>query len=158
MLPLNKNVVWLSVWAIMFSISYFSKIQAQEINQDHLKKALDQNKFLLFKGYVLEEDTLIARTPQAEKQVAKFYAQLEECLDKVELLNKQNDLRWEEAKLLRNIIKRKDYAIEQQDSLLTQLEKIAKPPHPFVQFLKKIFKPEVTLILRFMAGVMRGLG
>ena len=158
MLPRNRNVVWLSVLVILLSVCYFSKIQAQEINQGSLKVVIDKNKFLLFKGYVLEEDTLIARTPQAEKQVAKFYAEFEECLDKVDLLKKKNDLKLEEVMLLKNMIKRKDYVISQQDTLLTQLEKIARPPHPFVQFLKKVFKPEVTLVLGFIAGVYAGVG
>ena len=158
MLQPNKNAVWLSVLVITLSINYVAKIHAQEINQDSRKIVKARGKFLLLKGYVLHEDTLIARTPQAEKRVAKFYAEFEECLDKVDLLVKKNDLQSEDVDLLKNIVKRKNYVIVQQDSLLLQLEKIAKPPHPIVKFLRKVFKPEVTLILGFIAGIYAGIG
>ena len=151
----NKNVVWLSVLVIIFS--FFSATYSQETTQDSLKIIKAKGKYLLLKGYIVQEDTLIARTADAEKQVAKFLAEFEGALDVIDLLKEEKDMRAEKIELLKNIIKRKDYIIGQQDSLIIQLEKIAKPPHPIVRFLRKVFKPEVTLMLGFIGGVYAGI-
>ena len=43
--------------------------------QDNLKFELSPGKYLLVKGYTLEEDTLVARSPDKEKDTAGYYNQ-----------------------------------------------------------------------------------
>jgi len=153
MLQQNKKIGWLIVLVLIFS--FISATHAQ----DSLKIKLDKKgeKFLLLKGYLVQKDTLIARTADGEKFVAKIYAKCEELLDTNDILKDQLSKRYEQQELFKNIIRRKDYIIGQQYSLIIQLEKIAKPPHPIVKFFRNIFKPEVTLILGFIAGVYAGV-
>ena len=113
---------------IYFSYFFSSLISAQ----DDLKFELSPGKFLLVKGYTLKEDTLVARSPEKEKEIALFQNKFLLTLDENDFLKKQDTLNLQQISIMKNVLSRKDLIITKQDSLIIQLEKIAKPESGFV--------------------------
>ena len=54
--------------------------------QNNLKFELSPGKYLLVKGYTLEEDTLVARSPEKEKEIALFQNKFLLTLDENDFL------------------------------------------------------------------------
>ena len=127
------------------------------IAQDNLKYELSPGKFLLIKGYTLEEDTLVARSPEKEKEIAIFQNKFLLTLEENNFLKQQDTLNLQQIGILKNVLSRKDFIITKQDSLIIQLEKIAKPESGFVQFLKNTFDRKMIFILGFVGGVYAGI-
>ena len=134
---------------IFFTVSVFA--------QDNLKFELSPGKYLLVKGYTLEEDTLVARSPEKEKEIALFQNKFLLTLDENDFLKQQDTLNFQQISILKNVLSRKDFIITKQDSLIIQLEKIAKPESGFVQFLKNTFDRKMMFILGFVGGVYAGI-
>jgi len=127
------------------------------IAQDNLKFELSPGKFLLVKGYTLEEDTLVARSPEKEKEIAQFQTKFLLTLEENDFLKQQDIINLQQIGILKNVLSRKDFIITKQDSLIIQLEKIAKPESGFVQFLKNTFDRKMMFILGFVGGVYAGI-
>ncbi len=126
--------------------------------QDNLKIELSPGKYLLIKGYQLEEDTLIARSPAAEKQIAIFQNKILQTLDENDFLKEKDTLNLQEIQILKSILTRKDFVISKQDTLIIQLENIARPKESaFVRFLKNTFDRKMMFILGFVGGVYAGI-
>ena len=125
--------------------------------QNNLKFELAPGKYILVKGYTIEEDTLIARSPEKEKEIALFQNKLIQTLDENEFLKNKDTLNMESLRTLNNILARKDFVITKQDSLIIQLERIAEPESGFVKFLKNTFDRKMMFILGFVGGVYAGV-
>lgn len=125
--------------------------------QNNLKVELAPGKYMLIKGYQLEEDTLIARSPEMEKEIAWIQNKLIQTLDENDFLKQKDTLNMESLMTLNNVLSRKDFVITKQDSLIIQLEKIAKPENGFVAFLKNTFDRKMMFILGFVGGVYAGI-
>jgi len=126
--------------------------------QGNLKFELSPGKFLLVKGYTLEEDTLVARSPEMEKEIAWIQSKLIQTLDENDYLKQKDTLNMESLMTLNNVLSRKDFVITKQDSLIIQLEKIARPDESsFMRFLKNIFDRKMMFILGFVGGVYAGI-
>ena len=127
-------------------------------SQDNLKFELSPGKYLLVKGYTLEEDTLVARSPEMEKEIALFQNKFIQTLDKNDFLKQKDTLNLQQISILRNVLSRKDFIINTQDSLIIQLEKIARPNESaFMRFLKNTFDRKMMFILGFVGGVYAGI-
>jgi hypothetical protein len=126
--------------------------------QDNLKFELSPGKYLLIKGYTLEEDTLIARSPEKERELAIFQNKFLLTLDENDFLKKNDTLNLQEINILKSVLSRKDFIITKQDSLIIQLEKIAHPDDSaFMRFLKNTFDRKMMFILGFVGGVYAGI-
>jgi len=126
--------------------------------QDNLKFELTPGKYLLIKGYTLEEDTLIGRSPEKEKDLAWIQNRFIRTLEENDYLKKKDTLNMESLMTLNNVLSRKDFIITKQDSLIIQLEKIARPDESaFMRFLKNTFDRKMMFILGFVGGVYAGI-
>jgi hypothetical protein len=126
--------------------------------QDNLKFQLSPGKYLLIKGYTLEEDTLVARSPEKEKELALFQNKFLLTLDENDFLKKNDTLNLQQINILKSVLSRKDFIITKQDSLIIQLEKIARPDDSaFMRFLKNTFDRKMMFILGFVGGVYAGI-
>lgn len=135
---------------IALSLSIFS--------QDNLKFELSPGKYLLIKGYTLEEDTLVARSLEKEKEIALFQNKFLLTLDENDFLKKNDTLNLQQINILKSVLSRKDFIITKQDSLIIQLEKIARPDDSaFMRFLKNTFDRKMMFILGFVGGVYAGI-
>ena len=133
-------------------------ISASLLAQNNLKVELAPGKFLLIKGYQVEEDTLIARSPEMEKELAWIQNKFIHTLDENDYLKKKDTLNVESLMTLNNVLSRKDFIITKQDSLIIQLERIARPNESsFMRFLKNTFDRKMMFILGFVGGVYAGI-
>ncbi|MFC2088879.1 hypothetical protein ACFLSX_04695 [Calditrichota bacterium] len=139
---------------ILLSVILTSMLYAQ----DNLKIELSSGKYILIKGYQVEEDTLIARSPEKEKELALFQNKFLKTLDENNFLKQKDTLNFQQIDILKNVLSRKDFIITKQDSLIIQLENLARPKNSaFVRFLKDTFDRKMMFFLGFIGGVYAGV-
>ena len=123
-----------------------------------LKRVIEPGKFLAFRGYVVQEDTLICRTPEKERQLAHTLLQANSALDELDLLRTQVRSHEKQVQILRRMIERRDYVIQKQDSLILQLEKLAHGRRSgFLDRLGRIFDRRTFFLIGFITGVYAGV-
>lgn len=122
------------------------------------KQELEPGKFLAVRGYVVEEDTLICRTPEKERELARLLIQAKLAFDELELLRTMAAKHSEQTEILRTMISRRDYIIQQQDSLIQRLEKLASPGRSSLAAqIGRIFDRRTFFLLGFVLGVYAGV-
>jgi len=145
---MRRKVYWLFVICLL---------SAAASGQESTKKQIEPGKFLLLKGHVVQEDTLIARSVEKERELGLILNKFTETLDFVDFLKKQDSLTTEQLNATKRILARKNYIIAQQDTLIMQLEKIAEPDSKFAAFFKRVFDRKVMFIIGFVAGIYAGV-
>ncbi len=119
---------------------------------------VEPGKFLALRGYVVQHDTLVCRTPQKERQLALTLRAALATADELQTLKEIAERHQEEIELYKRIVARKDFVIQKQDSLLHELETLLEPQKPsLLRTLGKLFDRRTFFLLGFVAGVFAGV-
>jgi len=119
---------------------------------------IEPGKFLALRGYVVQQDTLVCRTPAKERQLALTLRAALATADELQTLKEIAERHQEEIELYKRIVARKDFVIQKQDSLLHELETLLEPEKPsLLRTLARVFDRRTFFLIGFVAGVFAGV-
>lgn len=119
---------------------------------------IEPGKFVALRGYVVQEDSLICRTPAKERQLALTLQAALATADELHTLKEIARRHEEEIELYKQIIARKEFVIAKQDSLIRELEALLEPERPsLLRRLARIFDRRTFFLIGFVAGVFAGV-
>ncbi len=148
---------WSRFYVAALSALVFLELSGNAAAQT-LRREVEPGKFLLFRGHVVQEDTLVCRTPEKERELAQTLLRATQALDELELLRQQLQGCQTQTQILRRMVQRRDFVIQKQDSLMQQLEMLARGRrHSLLDRLGAIFDRRTFFLLGFVAGVFAGV-